>query len=604
MKHFLLLFSLLLAGRALHAQTESPLYEGAIPGNLPGKNEETRATTGGILRIAKVSEPTLTVYKPSRSKANGAAVIICPGGGYSILAAGHEGADVAKAFNAIGVTAFVLKYRIPDATKQETPSIAPLQDAQQAIRIVRKNFQKWNIDPQRVGILGFSAGGHLAATAGTHFDSTFISNPENISLRPDYMMLIYPVISFTRNAHQGSAQNLLGKNAGAASLSYFSNDEQVTAATPPTFLVHATDDDGVNPENSIMFYEAARAHKVPAELHLYQQGGHGFGLQIKGREERWFERCASWMKSNGWLSPPVIRQHLYVKGRLLYTPGGEKIVLRGVNKMNVWSDKTGEKSFPEIAKTGANTVRIVWTSAGGGGPQLDTLIGAAVKNKLIPIIELHDATGDWNKLQACADYWVRKDVLTVIKKYQRYLLLNIANEAGDQHVTQEQFNTRYAAVIKQLRKAAIDVPLVIDAAGWGRNENLLLNGAEALLQADPDKNLIFSWHIWDSGITTGRISSTIDKSIQKNFMLLIGEFAPMEVKCMCCIPYHFIMEYCQQKGIGWLAWSWGPGNGDCPAMDMTKTDAFDSLYGWGKEVAETHPFSIKNTSMRVLSLFK
>jgi mannan endo-1,4-beta-mannosidase len=148
------------------------------------------------------------------------------------------------------------------------------------------------------------------------------------------------------------------------------------------------------------------------------------------------------------------------------------------------------------------------------------------------------------------------------------------------------------------------VPLVIDAANWGRNEDYLLNGAAPLLQADPEKNLVFSWHIWDSGIADQRISSAIDKSIQKNFMLLIGEFAPMEVKCNCCIPYHFIMEYSQQKSIGWLSWSWGPGNSDCPAMDMTRTDAFDSLYGWGKEVALTHPFSIKNTSLRPLSLFR
>lgn len=604
MKHLMLLLSVLLLQQSAQAQTEIPLYENTVPGNLPGRNEETRETTGGILRIGKITQPTLSIYKPARGKANGAAVIICPGGGYFIEAAGHEGADVAKEFTKIGVTAFVLKYRIPNAERQDNPSIAPLQDAQQAIRLVRKRFQEWKVDPQRIGILGFSAGGHLASTAGTHFDSSFISNPENISLRPDFMMLIYPVISFTNKPHQGSAKNLLGSNAGSKSLTFFSSEQQVTAATPPTFLVHASDDDGVDPANSILFYQALLQNKVPAELHLYQQGGHGFGLNIKGREEQWFQRCVGWMKSNGWLVAAVNRQHLYVKGRYLYTPSGEKIVLRGVNKMNVFSDKTGEKSFPEIAKTGANVVRIVWMKQGGGGPQLDTIISNCIKHKMIPLIELHDATGKWDKLQECADYWSRKDVVAVIKKYKRYLLLNIANEAGDASVTQEQFNTRYAAVIKQLRKAGIEVPLVIDAANWGRNENYLFNSAEPLLQADPKKNLVFSWHIWDSGIANQRISSAIDRSIQKNFMLLIGEFAPMEVKCNCCIPYQFIMEYSQQKSIGWLSWSWGPGNTDCPAMDMTRTDAFDSLYGWGKEVALTHPFSIKNTSLRPLSLFR
>lgn len=289
-----------MAQQVTFAQTEMPLYEGAVPGNKPGKNEETSTNTDGILRIAKVSEPALTIFKPAHP--NGAAVIICPGGGYSILAAGHEGADVAKEFNKIGVTAFVLKYRIPNAAKQEQPHVAPLQDAQQAILLVRTKSKEWGVDPQKVGILGFSAGGHLASTAGTHFDSAFVSNPAHISLRPDFMMLIYPVVSFTHNAHQGSAVNLLGKNADAKALAYFSNEQQVTAQTPPTFLVHATDDGGVNPANSIMFYEALRKLKIPAELHLYQQGGHGFGLRIKGRESLWFDECADWMRGNGWLT--------------------------------------------------------------------------------------------------------------------------------------------------------------------------------------------------------------------------------------------------------------------------------------------------------------
>ena len=288
----------------------------------------------------------------------------------------------------------------------------------------------------------------------------------------------------------------------------------------------------------------------------------------------------------------------YVSGRFLYAPNGEKIILRGINKMNVVSDPTGEKSFPEIAKTGANAVRIMWMKWGGGGKQLDTIIGNCIKNKMLPIIELHDATGKWDKLDECVDYWLQQDVVAVIKKYQKHLLVNIANEAGTDTVTQKDFFKTYKRLIKKMRAAGIHIPLIIDAANWGRNESYLLTNGKALVSADPDHNLVFSWHIWDSGISESRISTAIDKSIKLNINLLIGEFAPMEVKCKCCIPYKFIMQYCQQKSIGWLPWSWGVGNADCPAMDMTTTESFDSLFGWGLEVATTDKYSIKNTSTR------
>ncbi len=310
--------------------------------------------------------------------------------------------------------------------------------------------------------------------------------------------------------------------------------------------------------------------------------------------------CGCLTASFSFLSPDKdgIHTTCFVDGRFLYAPNGEKVILRGINKMNVVTDPTGEKSFPEIAKTGANCVRIMWMKWGGGGKQLDTIIGNCIKNNMLPIIELHDATGQWNKLDECVDFWLQKDVVAVIKKYQKYLLLNIANEAGTETVSQQNFATTYSRLIKKMRGAGIHIPLIIDAANWGRNESYLLINGKAIVAADPDHNVIFAWHIWDSGITENRISTAIDQSIQLNINLLVAEFAPMAVKCKCCIPYKFIMQYCQQKSIGWLPWSWGVGNADCPAMDMTKTEKFESLFDWGLEVAVTDKYSIKNTSVR------
>ena len=291
-------------------------------------------------------------------------------------------------------------------------------------------------------------------------------------------------------------------------------------------------------------------------------------------------------------------KNFYVSGRFLYTPDGEKVILRGINNMNVVSDKTGEKSFPEIAKTGANVVRIMWMSWGGGGDKLDVLIGNCIKHKMIPLIELHDATGKWELLDSTVNFWVRPDVRDVLVKYEKYLLLNIANEAGTSAVSLGDFKTKYSAAVSKMRAAGINVPLMIDAANWGRNEAYLLENAVGLLQMDPEHNLLFSWHIWDSGIAESRIEQAVERSIALNIPLVIGEFAPMEVKCKCCIPYKFIMEYCQKKSIGWLAWSWGPGNGDCAQMDMTKTVAFETLHGWGLEVAIADKYSIRNTAVR------
>ena len=307
MKRFLalalLIFALTPTSYTQNKPMEMALYpENKIPGNIPGPDEEKSESNGGILRISKIKTPTLTAYLPPADKANGTAVVICPGGGYSIVAIDHEGFKVAEKFNEMGVAAFVLKYRIPDKKNQTDPSIAPLQDAQQAILTVRANAKKWNIDPARIGIMGFSAGGHLASTAGTHFEHSLIDNPGNISVRPDFMILIYPVISAEiAITHSGSFKNLLGPNASAEQLNLYSNEKQVTAKTPPAFLVHASDDGGVSPNNSIVFYQALLKNKIPAELHIYQNGGHGFGMHNVTTKDEWMERCKNWLDKNGWL---------------------------------------------------------------------------------------------------------------------------------------------------------------------------------------------------------------------------------------------------------------------------------------------------------------
>lgn len=302
-KILLLSFCLLATGTAVFAQKVLPLYAGDIPNSKPAADEEKVEQKNGIVIISKISRPTLTVFLPPKSKANGTAVIICPGGGYWVVAASHEGSDVAKKFVEMGVAAIVLKYRIPNDAWMVNRETGPLQDAQQAIKTVRDSAAKWNINTERIGIMGFSAGGHLAATASTHFTKSYIQNPANTNLRPDFMILIYPVISFMPGVgHSGSAEQILGKNASKEKLVEYSNEQQITAATPPCFLVHASDDDGVSPRNSLVFYDSLISKKIPAEIHIYQNGKHGFGMFMKNNKELWMDRCESWMKMNGWLN--------------------------------------------------------------------------------------------------------------------------------------------------------------------------------------------------------------------------------------------------------------------------------------------------------------
>ncbi len=296
-KNFLIFTLILVASNQLSiAQQVIPLYPDKIPNSKISANEE-QATANALVDTVtrKVSLPTLTIFLPLMNQSNGTAVIICPGGGYGGLLTKREGSDVARTFAKLGVTAFVLKYRLPDDGIMEDKSIGPLQDALQALKTVRQNAGKWNIDLQKIGIMGFSAGGHLASSAGTHYDARIIENPDNIDLRPDFMVLVNPVISFTDEiGHIGSRNNLLGKTPSVEKINFFSNELHVNQSSPQTFLVHTADDTVVSPENSFRFYHALRKNKVNAELHIYSEGGHGF--LKKPVFEEWFGRAVNWMK--------------------------------------------------------------------------------------------------------------------------------------------------------------------------------------------------------------------------------------------------------------------------------------------------------------------
>lgn len=303
MNKFALLLTLNCAMLTAQAQTVIPLYDGAIPNNkasvvasLDSETKEGGSKNDGFLRLRNITMPSITVYKAE--KPNGMAVIICPGGGYYILAASHEGSDVAKRFNEMGVTAFVLKYRLPTTPDLlENKEIGSLMDAQRAIQLVRAKAKEFEVNPAKIGIMGFSAGGHVAATAATHFTSPVVAGAKPAEVRPDFAILGYPVVSFRAEiAHGGSRDALLGKDAPKSKIDYYSNELQVTPQTPPTFLVHAADDGAVPVENAIEFMLACKRNKVPVELHIYPKGGHGFGMNNPTTTDKWMERVENWMK--------------------------------------------------------------------------------------------------------------------------------------------------------------------------------------------------------------------------------------------------------------------------------------------------------------------
>jgi acetyl esterase/lipase len=280
------------------AQSYINLYPGPVPNSISGPDLEVHVANATVDSLTyKVSVPGLTIFLPKENR-SGTAVIICPGGGYGTLLTKREGADVARAFNKEGITAFVLKYRLPDRKIMKDQSVGPIQDAQQAIKIVRSRAHEFGIDPSKIGIMGFSAGGHLASTAGTHFNKRYIDEAGKTSLRPDFMILVNPVVSFNDSTgHRGSRDNLLGKNAGIEKIRLFSNELQVTSETPPAFLVHSGADEVVPVSNSIKFYEALNKNGVSGSLYIYSKGEHGF-LSNPPFEE-WFERVLHWVTADG-----------------------------------------------------------------------------------------------------------------------------------------------------------------------------------------------------------------------------------------------------------------------------------------------------------------
>ena len=283
----------------IKAQEVVNIYPDVIPNSKKSDKIESANANSSIIR--GVTKPTLEIYLPEKEKATGAAVIICPGGSYSVLVYQGEGIRTAKEFQKNGIAAFVLKYRLPDDTTMTDKKIGPLQDAQQAIKMVRENATKWGIDANKIGLMGFSAGGHLASTEATHFGKAVIENKNNTSLRPDFLILVYPVISMQDSlTHADSRKNLLGATPSKATIDLFSNELQVDKNTPPTYITHASDDKVVDVDNSIFFYEQLRHHNVAAELHIYQKGGHGFVFQPQA--EGWMNLLFKWMKNSKWIN--------------------------------------------------------------------------------------------------------------------------------------------------------------------------------------------------------------------------------------------------------------------------------------------------------------
>ncbi|WP_245770788.1 alpha/beta hydrolase [Mucilaginibacter polytrichastri] len=276
-----------------NAQAIITLYPGSIPNSRHGNLLPIANPSPGM--VNRVLTPELEMYIPEKDKATGAAVIVCPGGSYKVLTYEAEGVRTAKELMKNGIAAFVLKYRLPDDSTMIDKKIGPLQDAQQAIKVLRENASKWGIDTARVGIMGFSAGGHLAATVATHFKKAYIDNQQHTNLRPAFLIVVYPVISMEDGiTHKDSRTNLLGEKPSKETIDLFSNELQAGLDSPPTYITHAGDDQLVDVDNSILFYEKLRHSNVPAELHLYPKGGHGFVL--RENPANWMVPLFSWMK--------------------------------------------------------------------------------------------------------------------------------------------------------------------------------------------------------------------------------------------------------------------------------------------------------------------
>lgn len=288
----------------VHADSSKPvlpLWPEGVPDPLRAGVDAAATELDENDRVANVRNPSLIVYRADPALANGTAVVLCPGGGYARLAIGHEGHDVARWFNSLGVSCFILKYR-----HKEFGHPAPLRDVTRALRLVRSRAAEFGVDPERIGVMGFSAGGHLASSAATLFDHADAKTGaplDAVSARPSFAILIYPVIFMdSPHMHKGSRDNLIGENPTPELARQMSTDQQVTAQTPPTFLIHAQDDRTVPVENALAFYTALRRAGVPTEMHLYEKGSHGFGLKPKfPTTADWPARCETWLRAHGWV---------------------------------------------------------------------------------------------------------------------------------------------------------------------------------------------------------------------------------------------------------------------------------------------------------------
>ncbi|MEO9474441.1 MAG: alpha/beta hydrolase [Cyclobacteriaceae bacterium] len=287
MKNFTVFFLVIGSHMGLSQNFTLPLYEGQVP-NSKETSVSEEIKVSNATRISNVTDPTIEVYLPSRGNSIRKAVVICPGGGYKILAYDKEGTDIAKWLNGYGIAGIVLKYRLPENHSNIEPHKSPLMDAQQAMKLARSNAEQWSYDTDKIGIMGFSAGGHLASTLGTHFDD---------QSRPDFMILMYPVVTMKKDyTHMGSRNNLLGQNPSDDLVELYSNELQVTENTPPTFIVHSEDDGAVPVENSLQLYQALRDNKVPTEMHLFPYGGHGYSLALgKGHLSKWNQMLIDWI---------------------------------------------------------------------------------------------------------------------------------------------------------------------------------------------------------------------------------------------------------------------------------------------------------------------
>lgn len=306
---------------------------------------------------------------------------------------------------------------------------------------------------------------------------------------------------------------------------------------------------------------------------------------------------------------------LRMKGRSLVTPCGDTVILRGVNKMVVWTNDLDlrKATYAEIKKTGANCVRIVWLAQPGqfevdAGPEgLDRNIQDAIDAGLLPMVELHDATGDWSKLSMVVDYWTRPDVVAIVQKHERYLLVNIANECGNENITDVEFIRGYTTAIGRMRTAGIRTPLIIDAADWGKNLEQLVRTAPTLTAADVMHNILYSVHMYwaiSDGADGQYIGQQFANAVNAGLPFIVGEFTSLfnrGVECTYATDYEDILSICDAQAIGWLAWEWGPGNEfadpSCDVMNMTTNSMYATLKdGWAKVVAETSPHGIKRTS--------